>query len=596
MQKNEINRREITRHIPDVQYPAQDKSKREALILWKNVSATYVGIDQGLLRTHPNFVRRAISYFVRAHHGKIRRYRRSCKAPRKTPQIVLPFRCSLVRWLKHARACLFLCAGGLVGSICPLNFTMLLLVTWCCLHPFLLPFLPPPTPIYPLQSIPPPPLSRRRVVVPSPSPSPSRRRRRRRCRRLAVVVADAVATLLPVVAAVACRRRAAPLFVAAPPPSSPALPMSSQPRGHVYRRNGVDSDDDSYRVDDYYAGLYDEWADGGYQEFQSDGEEQGQEEVPEYRARSDDLVEQEDDRIGFVDSGTEIEIVAGESGDGLDESGDGLDESDGVDADEHTARVLFGTPAREEYDDLHDVDVPAEHQRVIISALAHHGIANPRDFQIEAIYHLGFNLRPVTVVISKTGSGKTAIPLVVGRLRRGISLFMVPLIGLGCDLVEKFNNYHHDVEAYHLDEHRDAADVDALLLRLSGLTLSRTVYLFVSPQTLSSSSKWWKPLMKLSKGGLMALICIDEAHEVAQQGRSFRPEFIEAVRCLNVLFAASSRPLPRILMSATIQNSDVDFLLRELRTDRTDPNVGIFWQKMNRRSISIDVFFLVILL
>jgi ATP-dependent DNA helicase RecQ/bloom syndrome protein len=369
---------------------------------------------------------------------------------------------------------------------------------------------------------------------------------------------------------------------------------SSQPRGHAYRRNGVDSDDDSYRVDDYYAGLYDEWADGGHQEFASDEEEHNHDEhhIDDHdNEEQDDEQDQEDSReyhAGGDDLG---------SGDGLDESGDGLDESGygesgyGVDPDDDTARVLFGTSAREEYDDLHDVDVPAEHQRVIISALAHHGIATPRDFQIEAIYHLGFNLRPVTIVISKTGSGKTAIPLTVGRLRRGVSLFMVPLIGLGCDLVEKFNNYHHDVEAYHLDEHRNSADVEALLLRLSGLTLSRTVYLFVSPQTLSSSSKWWKPLMKLSKGGLMALICIDEAHEVAQQGRFFRPEFVEAVKCLNVLFDASSRPLPRIIMSATMQNSDVDFLLSEMKTDRANPNVRIFWQKMNRRSISIDVLF-----
>jgi superfamily II DNA helicase RecQ len=133
--------------------------------------------------------------------------------------------------------------------------------------------------------------------------------------------------------------------------------------------------------------------------------------------------------------------------------------------------------------------------------------------------------------------------------------------------------------------------VDALLLRLSTLTLNRTVYLFVSPQTLSSSSLWWKHLMKLSKAGLMALVCIDEAHEVAQSGRSFRPEFVEAVKCLNILVDASSRPLPRIIMSATMRNSDVDFLLQEMKSNRADPNVGIFWQKMNRRTISIDVLF-----
>ncbi len=122
--------------------PRVMEEKRNLYYPAEKCSATYVGIDQRILRTHPNFIRRVISHFVRAHHGKIRRYWRSCKAPRKTPQIVLPFQCSLIRWLKHARACLFPCAGGRVGLICPLNFTMLLVVSWCGLNPSLLPFLP----------------------------------------------------------------------------------------------------------------------------------------------------------------------------------------------------------------------------------------------------------------------------------------------------------------------------------------------------------------------------------------------------------------------------------------------------------------------
>ncbi len=70
--------------------------------------------------------------------------------------------------------------------------------------------------------------------------------------------------------------------------------------------------------------------------------------------------------------------------------------------------------------------------------------------------------------------------------------------------------------------------------------------------------------MKLSRDGLMALICIDEVHnKVAQSGTSFRPEFVEAVNCLNVLVDSSSRPLPRIIMSATMRITDVDFLLKK---------------------------------
>jgi hypothetical protein len=56
-------------------------------------------------------------------------------------------------------------------------------------------------------------------------------------------------------------------------------------------------------------------------------------------------------------------------------------------------------------------------------------------------------------------SGKTAIPLTVGQIRCELSLILLPLIGLGCDLVEKTLDVDRGVEAYHLDEHRDKADV-----------------------------------------------------------------------------------------------------------------------------------------
>ncbi len=123
-----------------------------------------------------------------------------------------------------------------------------------------------------------------------------------------------------------------------------------------------------------------------------------------------------------------------EAGDNSVEAGDNTVEAgdDTASSGRNFACVLF---RHQDYDDLYDVDVPAEHQHVIISALLAQVIAHPHPFQIEAIYHLGFNLHPITIMLSKTDSGKTAVPLTFGRLCRGVSLFVVPLIGLGCDLV-----------------------------------------------------------------------------------------------------------------------------------------------------------------
>ena len=51
-----------------------------------------------------------------------------------------------------------------------------------------------------------------------------------------------------------------------------------------------------------------------------------------------------------------------------------------------------------------------------------------------AIYAIAFQKRDV-VVLRKTGEGKTLISLAVSLLRRGVSVFMVPLVALGVDLI-----------------------------------------------------------------------------------------------------------------------------------------------------------------
>jgi hypothetical protein len=88
------------------------------------------------------------------------------------------------------------------------------------------------------------------------------------------------------------------------------------------------------------------------------------------------------------------------------------------------------------------------------------GILNPHEFQIRAIHKVAFSRDKLLFLIAKTSSGKSAIPLTVGTLQTGITLSMVPLVGLGSDQVAKGNNRSRFVEAYHLYEHRGKDGVE----------------------------------------------------------------------------------------------------------------------------------------
>ena len=54
------------------------------------------------------------------------------------------------------------------------------------------------------------------------------------------------------------------------------------------------------------------------------------------------------------------------------------------------------------------------------------------------------------------------------------------------------------------------------------------------------------------------MIVVDEAHYVNQSGRHFRPEFKTAAKYLGELVRKMPKPVPRVLLSATLSKSDVD--------------------------------------
>ena len=84
-----------------------------------------------------------------------------------------------------------------------------------------------------------------------------------------------------------------------------------------------------------------------------------------------------------------------------------------------------------------------------------------------------------------------------------------------------------------------------------------TISLFMGPKLLTSEP-WRKVLSGLARKGMILMIVVDEAHYVNQSGRHFRPEFKSAANCLGELIKIMPRPVPRVLLLATLSDSNVD--------------------------------------
>ena len=87
----------------------------------------------------------------------------------------------------------------------------------------------------------------------------------------------------------------------------------------------------------------------------------------------------------------------------------------------------------------------------------------PRPYQIEAIFHLVYSKMDMMYLIRKTGEGKSLVLNGMSSILKGVTISMVPLLGLGSDQAQKCRNANttKTVEAYHLDEfrHKNASEL-----------------------------------------------------------------------------------------------------------------------------------------
>jgi superfamily II DNA helicase RecQ len=167
-------------------------------------------------------------------------------------------------------------------------------------------------------------------------------------------------------------------------------------------------------------------------------------------------------------------------------------------------------------------------------------------------------------LIRKTGEGKSLVLQGMASMLKGVTVVMVPLLGLGADQEEKCNGANaSSVESYHLDEYRQS-NASELRGHLDDYSREEktAIILFVGPQQLSQHSFWCPVLMSLALRGCISAVCIDEVHSTVQNYESFRPEFKTAIESINKLVGASRRNcpdtyyVPILVMSATFTIKD----------------------------------------
>ncbi|KAL7524381.1 hypothetical protein ACHAXR_000554, partial [Thalassiosira sp. AJA248-18] len=175
---------------------------------------------------------------------------------------------------------------------------------------------------------------------------------------------------------------------------------------------------------------------------------------------------------------------------------------------------------------------------------------------------------------------------------RGVTIVMVPLIGLGSDQVNKSFRLKEGVEAYHVDENR-GEDFMLLARRLMSMKTvegrsANSIILYCSPQSLSPTGTFSHVLKKLASRNLITSVFVDEAHSIHREGfngSNFRPEFDAAFSNLLSIVDSQQKTPNVAVMSATLRQECQDTIEK---ISKRKPTV-VSWGKMDRRNISISV-------
>jgi superfamily II DNA helicase RecQ len=206
-------------------------------------------------------------------------------------------------------------------------------------------------------------------------------------------------------------------------------------------------------------------------------------------------------------------------------------------------------------------------------------IKNPREYQIKAIFYLVFLRVRMMYLIRKTGEGKSLVLLGMATMLRGVTIYLVPLLGLESSQASKSRSMKHRVEGYHIDEYFDQ-DFDLLSrrMRLYSRAERSSIIVYISPQELKQGSRWCRLLNDMAAAGYISSICIDEAHATVEQCELFHPEFKDAINSIKYLQSISK-----------IHHPNIDIIPEQISFNRligSTPEL-VMWGPMDRCSVGI---------
>ena len=182
------------------------------------------------------------------------------------------------------------------------------------------------------------------------------------------------------------------------------------------------------------------------------------------------------------------------------------------------------------------------------------GLATANSWQVDAIWLLSRAAHASRLLlVRKTGDGKSAVVFGAASLLRGVSLVVVPLLGLGVDLCARVNGpaaRARHVVAFHLDElARPAQRKLARCLRqiaAAGDAAGATLLLICSPQALGPEKRWRPLVESLAAGGVLRLLAVDEADKILTAGRAFRTKFAQFAQLATALTRTHRLSLPLV--------------------------------------------------
>ena len=196
----------------------------------------------------------------------------------------------------------------------------------------------------------------------------------------------------------------------------------------------------------------------------------------------------------------------------------------------------------------------------------------PHQFQLDAIYTIVFDSTPAggapfLCLVGKTGEGKSLVLKGAATLMRGVSIFIVPLVGLGADQLSSSQRPNHRVFAYHLDEEkgRQGHSLALKLLDLKrvadGAPPDESIIIYASPQAFKANYLWAECLDHLLREDLVSMIAFDEAHTIPVTGHSFRPEFVMMRDTIFQKDTRSGNDIPLVAASASFtKDAQISFL------------------------------------